>query len=283
MSNFGDEPEKRMLIAIEKRFGTTVDLPSEMYGANALATMNERSVCRNYSTRAVDESVIRLLCASALSAPSKSDLQQASIVRVSSRDIRETINNWFPNSPWIAKAPEFLVICGDHSRVQHLFASRSSEFPNNHLDTFFNAAVDAGILLGTLVQAVNFAGLGCCPISEIREHVNQISELLKLPEWVFPVVGVTIGYPAAFEPLSPRLGLKATVHEDTYDVDGIPESVAEYDDRRVRLKPYAQQREADRFGRSSHYGWGEDKFRQYSNVQRADFGAYVRSKGFRLD
>jgi len=31
------------------------------------------------------------------------------------------------------------------------------------------------------------------------------------------------------------------------------------------------------------YGWSEDKPRQYAEPLRADFGAFVRVKGFRLE
>jgi len=34
---------------------------------------------------------------------------------------------------------------------------------------------------------------------------------------------------------------------------------------------------------AAEYGWSEDKARQYSKPERADFGAFVRAKGFRLD
>jgi hypothetical protein len=36
-------------------------------------------------------------------------------------------------------------------------------------------------------------------------------------------------------------------------------------------------------GVAPFYGWSEDKARQYSVPERADFGAYVRGRGFRLD
>jgi hypothetical protein len=39
----------------------------------------------------------------------------------------------------------------------------------------------------------------------------------------------------------------------------------------------------DMFGKSEPYGWSEDKARQYAVPERADFGAYVRARGFRLD
>ena len=51
----------------------------------------------------------------------------------------------------------------------------------------------------------NSAGLGSCPISEIRNHAAAISALLELPDRVFPIAGLTLGYPATKEPMSPRL------------------------------------------------------------------------------
>ena len=39
----------------------------------------------------------------------------------------------------------------------------------------------------------------------------------------------------------------------------------------------------ERFGSAERYGWTEDKLRQYSDSQRADFGAFVRSKRYRLE
>ena len=273
----------RIKSAIQQRFAAEVAVSDDLPNASALAAMNERSVCRSYREQALDEGLIQLLCASALSAPSKSDLQQASIVRVCAAKKRAAINELIPNSPWIASAPEFLVFCGDHRRLRQLFVSRGCDFPNNHLDAFFNAAVDAGIVLATFVQAAHLVGLGTCPISEIRDHANRITALLELPEWVFPVAGLTLGYPRSLEPFSPRLGLGATVHVDRYDTNRLEADIAEYDARRIREKPYSQQRDPVRFGEAPAYGWSEDKFRQYSEPQRVDFGAFIRARGFKLD
>jgi nitroreductase/FMN reductase [NAD(P)H] len=56
-----------------------------------------------------------------------------------------------------------------------------------------------------------------------------------------------------------------------------------YDQRREAVQPYKTQRYTDKFGESAAYGWSEDKARQYSVPERADFGAFVRRKGFKLD
>ena len=45
----------------------------------------------------------------------------------------------------------------------------------------------------------------------------------------------------------------------------------------------ADERRVDQFGETPEYGWSEDKARQYSVPERADFGAFVRKKGFKLD
>ncbi|MFO1361412.1 MAG: nitroreductase family protein [Burkholderiales bacterium] len=245
--------------------------------------MNDRAVCRNYRPDPIPEDLFRLLCATALAAPTKSDLQQADIVRVRAPKKRAAINALLPGSPWIAGAPEFLVFCGDGYRFRHLFDRRGAAFANDHLDAFFNAAVDGAIVLATFVQAAELADLGCCPISEIRNHAAAVSALLGLPDRVFPIAGLTLGFPDSKEPLSPRLALDATVHVDRYGVENVDAELERYDVRRVRDRPYRRQRAVERFGTAERYGWTEEKLRQYADPQRADFGAFVRAKGFRLD
>jgi hypothetical protein len=83
--------------------------------------------------------------------------------------------------------------------------------------------------------------------------------------------------------ISPRLPLSVTVHTDCYSEARVREEVDAYDRRREALQPYRRQRLTERYGESLFYGWSEDKARQYSIPERADFGAFIRAKGFRLD
>jgi nitroreductase/FMN reductase [NAD(P)H] len=278
-----DSAQDRIADATLRRYGEGLQIAMPLPGIDALAAMNERSVCRNYRPDPIPEDLLRLLCATALAAPTKSDLQQADIVRVRAPEKRAAINALLPSSAWIAGAPEFLVFCGDGHRFRHLFDRRGIPFANDHLDVFFNAAVDGAIALATFVQAAELAGLGSCPISEIRNHAATVSALLELPDRVFPIAGLTLGYAQAREPLSPRLGLGATVHVDRYGAENVDVELERYDARRVRDRPYRRQRAVERFGTVEPYGWTEEKLRQYADPQRADFGAFVRAKGFRLD
>jgi nitroreductase len=254
----------RIAAAIERRYGEELRLSGDLPGLDALAVLNERSVCRRYRPDPVPDELVRLLCATALAAPTKSDLQQATIVRLADPAKRAAVCALLPGSPWLARAPELFVFCGDGWRLRRLFAKRHTQFPNEHLDAFFNATVDAAIALGAFVSAAELAGLGACPISELRNHVARIDELLALPDWVFPVAGLALGYPEAKEPPSIRLALSATVHTDRYDTAAGERELAAYDSRRGR-------------------DWSGDKVRQYSTVGRADCGPHVRCKKYWLD
>jgi nitroreductase/FMN reductase [NAD(P)H] len=275
--------QERIADASRRRYGEAVEVRGRFPGLEALSVMNERSVCRRYRADPVPEDLFRLLCATALASPTKSDLQQADIVRVVAPAKRAAIHALLPSSPWIAGAPEFLVFCGDGFRLRRIFERRGVAFPNEHLDAFFNAAVDGAIVLATFVAAAELAGLGTCPISEIRNHAATVSGLLELPDWVFPIAGLTLGYPESKEPMSPRLALTATVHTDRYADGDLERELHAYDERRVRDRPYRRQRNVERFGAAESYGWTEDKLRQYSDLQRADFGAFVRAKRYRLE
>jgi nitroreductase/FMN reductase [NAD(P)H] len=268
---------------LKARFGTAPGLNIAPKGADVLAEMANRRVIRRYTDQPVDPALLDTLCAVALSAPSKSDLQQADIVIVSDKAQRARLEALLPDNPWVQAAPVFLVFCGNNRRHRLLFDWRRRPFVNDHLDPFFNAAVDAGIVLATFIAAADRVGLGSCPISAIRNHPQAVSDILSLPDHVFPVAALGAGWPSFGGVMSPRLGLDVTIHRDRYAEAGLKDKVAAYDKRREAVQPYRIQRYADRFGTSADYGWSEDKARQYSVPERADFGAFVRRKGFTLD
>jgi nitroreductase/FMN reductase [NAD(P)H] len=267
--------------AFNKRFGESPDVPENLQGLDALARLAGRRVHRRYLDKPVDPALIRLLCACALSAPSKSDLQQADIV-VLRKPEQDVIADLIPDQPFIRVAPAFLVFLADGRRLAEISRLRGKPFPNDHLDQFFNASVDAGIVLATFLCAADAIGLGTCPISVIRDHSQRVSDMLGLPQRVIPVAGLTIGWPSEAGHISPRLSLASTVHDGRYDEGDLGARIDAYDRRRAAIHAY-KPRDPARWGETSFYGWSEDKARQYGVPQRADFGAFVRNKGFCLD
>jgi len=273
----------RLLEILRARFGSAPALQATPEGAETLAAMANRRVMRRYADKPVDPALLETLCAVALAAPSKSDLQQADIIIISGQEQREKLHALIPDNPWAREAPAFLVFCANNRRHRLMFEWRQQAFVNDHLDPLFNASVDAGIVLATFIAAADRVGLGTCPVSAIRNRAAEVSELLGLPDHVFPVAGLGVGWPSFAGVLSPRLGLDVTVHHDRYDESGLQDKIADYDTRRAAVQPYATQRYTERFGQAEAYGWSEDKVRQYSVPERAEFGAFIRKKGFKAD
>jgi len=256
------------------------------FASEAHVRMAAHVSIRDWADRPLARGMLDTLAAIALSSPTKSDMQSRDILIVTDAQRKAGLAALTAPDAWIADAPALLVFCGNHRRQRQIADWRGVAFANDHLDWFFNAAVDASIVLGSFIVAAEAAGLGCCPISQIRNRAAEVSAFLDLPERVFPVAGLAVGWPGGEGRISPRLPLSLTVHADGYrdaGDDATRAAIDGYDHWRHERQPYRRQRRARDLGTADFYGWSEDKARQYSVPDRADFGAYVRARGFKLD
>jgi FMN reductase [NAD(P)H] len=244
-----------------------------------------RKTVRRYSAIPPDENLLDLLVAAALSASAKSDFQQASILRVSDPAKRSAIGALFPTMPWIGVAPAFFVFLGDARRLQRIGALRGKPVENGTLEGFFNASVDAALALQTMILCAESAGLGTCPISVLRNEIDKVAAILALPDLVFPVAGLCLGYPQGAGHVSLRLPRGATTHRDAYDDSKLPQALDDYDRRRDARHaiPKEQQRSNAEFGAAAFYGWSEDKARQAAKAEGAAFPPWLRAHGFSFD
>jgi len=276
-------PVSSIKAALSERFGEQLEVDEGLSGLEELGRIAAHRVHRRYLARDVTSSQLRLLCACALSAPSKSDLQQADILIVRDRAKIHAIADLLTEMPWVRDAPVFLVFLANGRRLPQISQRNGKPFPNDHLDLFFNATVDGAIVMTTFLRAAEAVGLGCCPISVIRDHASTISEMFALPQKVIPIAGMCVGWPAEKGGITPRLSLETTVHEERFAENDVTVEIDAYDRRRAAVRPYRNQRDPERFGHAQFYGWSEDKARQYAEPLRADFGTFVRAKGFSLD
>jgi FMN reductase [NAD(P)H] len=273
---------QRIVQAAHTRFGETLTIPDDLPGTDEMLRQLEHSSHRKWTDQPVTPELLRLLCACALSAPSKSDLQQADIIHVADRSKIKAIADLVPDMPWINNAPVFLVFCGNNRRIRQIGEWRGKPFVNEHLEPVMNAAVDAGIVLSQFIRAAEAAGLGTVPISAVRNHPRETSDILGLPDAVFPIAGLCAGFPLEQGHITARLDLNITVHTNTFDESKIKEHIDAYDQRRHKLFPLRKQRYAKRYQDVPFYGWSEDKARHYSVPERSDFGAFIRDKKFSL-
>ena len=251
---------------------------------DAVAGLIDRRVTRRYTEQDIPDSLLDALLAAAQSAPAKSDLQQYSVVVMRDRSRIKRIADWIGTMDWIATAPVFLVWCGDMRRGQRLCAMHGMPHANNNMDTFLNTAVDCALALAQFMTAADAVGLGTCPISYVRGHIERVSPLLGLPPGVYPVAGLTVGWPVFRRPVSMRLPPSVVVHREQYDDSALQMEIAAYDRRREQRDPVAagSLKNNDVYPPRDGVGWSENVARQLSVPERFGFSTYLKTRGFDL-
>jgi FMN reductase [NAD(P)H] len=251
---------------------------------SAAAALLDRRVTRRYREEDVPDPLLDALLAAAQSAPSKSDLQQYSVVVLRDRARIKRIADWIGTMDWIASAPVFLVWCGDMRRGQRLCELHAMPHANNNLDTFLNTAVDGALAMGAFMAAADAAGLGTCPISYVRSHIERVTPLLGLPAGVYPIAGLTVGWPLFRRPVSMRLPPSVVVHRERYDDTALAADLAAYDARRRETEPLAPGglKNNDVYAPKEGVGWSENCARQLSVPERFGFATYLKTRGFDL-
>lgn len=266
----------------QERFGLTPspdDLPDPL--PDGLRRLLARRSVRRYRPDPVAPSLLTALLACAQSGPTKSNLQQYSILVLRDEGKRRRLGELIASAPWAAEAPVFLVFLGDPRRGRRIAEIRGYPYRNDNLDSFMNAAVDAAIAMQSLILAAEAAGLGCCPISVVRNRLDELGALLELPDGVFPVAGLSLGWPAEEPAVSLRLPPVLVVHEDRYDDSRLEAELAAYDERVFARAPIPpeKQRHVDRYGVAACGTWPENVARQLSLPERPDFRAWLARHG----
>lgn len=275
------DPASMLHDALARRFGEEIAVPPGTDGLDELFRIASHVSHRKWSETRVSADLLRLLAACALSAPSKSDLQQAHIIEVRDESQRDAVAQLLPTMPWTRSAPVFLVFCGNGRRLRRVFTRRGLPFPNEHLDGFFNPAVDAALVMMNFMRAASATGLVHCPISVLRDQADRLSDILALPDHVFPVTGLCVGYPAESLSVNPRFALSASLHTDRFDDSRIDAQIDDYDRRweQARSARAGPQAPAPATPCPS---WSDEKAKQFSTPQSPNWGKFVRSKGFDL-
>jgi len=269
---------------IDKRYGRDAGIDSAADGAGVLAHLLSRKSIRAYKDDPVPDALLEVLIACAQSAPTKSNLQQYSILVVEDPAVRKTLDPWCPRTKDLDTVPALLVFCADMRRNQRIGDFRGKPHVNNNMDSFLNATVDASLAMGFFIVAAEAAGLGCAALSSLRDHMYGVADVLGLPDGVFPVAGVMCGWPEAEGYVNQRLPQSVVVHRDRYDDSDLEAGIDGYDRTRHAIFPVPDSRQSkqDLFGIADFYGWSEHISRQLAVPERSEFRAFLKEHGFDL-
>ncbi|MEY8710882.1 nitroreductase A [Mangrovibacter phragmitis] len=179
---------------------------------------------RHFIDKPVSDEQRAALFAAARSTSTSSFLQCSSIIRVTDPELREQLVTLSGGQAHVASAAEFWVFCADFNR--HLQICPGAQL--GYAEQLLLGAVDTAMMGQNTMVAAESLGLGGVYIGGIRNNIEAVTRLLKLPKYVLPLFGLCLGWPAESPEVKPRLPESLLVHENQYQPVDAAE-LAKYD------------------------------------------------------
>ena len=252
---------------------------------------NHRSI-RKFKPEPIPDELLDNILNSARQAPTSSNLQAYSIVVVQDQDKKKTLAHLCGDQPWVASCAAFVVMCPDLHRIERVCRMRGYQFNDRYIDLSIIAVVDAALVAQNILIAAEANGLGACMIGSIRINPDKVCELLKLPNKVFPLVGICLGYPDQEPMIKPRFQPEIVIHHEEYNDDNFESLIAEYDKIVKATGLYdGPGRKVDapdgRVVPDKEYSWTEHIARRSASNEprslRAHMKRFLDSRGFGLE
>ena len=178
--------------------------------------MKHRKTIRKYSDRLIPDDVMNELLETACRASTMGGMQLYSIIVTKDEETKKELSPLHFNQPMVMNAPAVLTFCADYHRFTRWCGLRNADAGYDNFESFYNAMIDALLAAQTFCNAAEEKGLGICFLGTTSYNPNEIIDVLHLPELVFPVTTITVGYPAEDPALQDRLPLQGVVHRDRY-------------------------------------------------------------------
>ena len=192
-----------------------------------MESLKHRTSIRKYSSKEVPSQLITALLENAERTPTMGNLQLYSVIVTRDKDIKKLLSPPHFNQPMVQNAPVVLTFCADYRRTSLWATQRQAQPGYNNFLSFLNAATDALLYCQTFCNIAEEAGLGTCFLGTTIYSPQPIIDILKLPQLVFPVATITLGWPDEAPALTDRLPIESIVHEETYR-DYTPELINKF-------------------------------------------------------
>lgn len=231
-----------------------------------------RSV-RKFTSQPITDEQLVLIVEAAQSASTSGFIQAYSIIRITDRELRKQLAYLGGEQPYIEQCAEFLVFCADLYRLKVAGAMHGTEMKGEYMEAFILATVDTALAAQNAMIAAESMGLGGCYIGGIRNRIEEVSDLLELPEKVYPVFGICLGYPDQNTQVKPRLPHSIVLKENRYDTSEDERLLAEYDE--MTKKYYAERTNSARIE-----GWTGQMSVRMSKEARLHMRPYLEKQRF---
>lgn len=237
--------------------------------------LRKHSSVRKYKDYTLTKEEVYELVETAQHAASSHFVQAYSVIWVSDEKKKEQLGRLSGNPIQFETAGAALLLCADFHRLQVAGKLQQTEIDVDSTENVLVGAVDVALFAQNLVIAAEAKGFGICYIGGIRNEPAAISNLVDLPNGVFPLFAITIGVPDQQNEVKPRLPIEAVLHENNYNSTKYEELLPEYDQT---MEDYYSSRESNQ----KTANWTKTMADYLEKPRRTHMADFLASKGFHL-
>ncbi len=240
-----------------------------------ITLLQRHTSIRHFTSQSVSQEMLRTIIKSGQCASTSNHIQAYTIINIRDQAKKSRLAELAGNQAYVAECPVFLVFCADLQRLQKACEKKAVKMEGGSCETFLLATIDTALAAQNVMIAAESLGLGGVYIGGLRNNPRQICDLLNIPEQVYPVFGMCLGYPAVVNAAKPRLPLGLVLKEDSYDTSGDMELLEKYD---REISAYYTARSAGKRDSS----WSENVSEMLGKKQRPHMRAFLEEQGFSL-
>lgn len=233
---------------------------------------SHRSI-RKFTDQEIPHDMLIALIKAGQAAATSSHVQAYTVIHVKDLANREAIAELAGGQGYVASSAVFLVFCADMKRPTGASERTGANVERGMTEQLLVATVDTALMAQNVAVAAESEGLGICYIGGIRNNPQAVSELLQLPEQVYPVFGMCLGYPAHDPEVKPRLPVEAIFKQDIYSDDS--EHVAAFDST---MQAYYQERSTG----NKNSDWSHNLTPLFDSKLRPHMRDFLVKRGFEM-
>jgi nitroreductase len=235
---------------------------------------HHRSI-RKFTDQVIPRELLLELIRAGQSAATSNHVQAYSVIHVVNPENRQKIAELAGGQTYIAECSDFLVFCADMKRSTEAAERAGADVIRGMAEQLVVASVDTALMAQNVAIAAESENLGLCYIGGISNNPAEVSEILRLPEHVYPVFGMCLGYPDQSPDVKPRLPLETILKEDYYQDDQDEAQIAAFDGTMNRYY-------LERTGGNKETNWSEQLKPLFTSKLRPHMKDFLKGKGFNV-